>query len=872
MRNHDIAARKCAHCHRVFSKVEHLRRHQRSHTGERPFKCKHCGRKYARSDVLNRHVRHHHPVPGEANGADQPAPEDIRQDTSSTLLDAEYDEVEVGSASASSQDPSTSPQDTATAEQANSEPLHIQDSIDQDWQNIQFDVAQDMNAPYTEELCGFIDGGCDIQATDGVLAQQPTTAPNHQPEFNPQQPVFDLSIELPEAPGYYNMGDVMPSNVDFGSVLDGLLLTPPGSGDQQPRQPSKTNISNEQFEQVRRLWPTRRRTASLPLSPVCWDDVLLHPEDNIFSSPSLTALASLEQPTQTDSCWKFTDACRGRLLQSLSHNYTPHTDQAMTPVHSPSNHRGWEDGLPPTDILDLCLDLYFHRFHVHMPFVHPPTFNASATPSLLLFPMCLVGMMILNRGMARKMIAHYLPGVIQKCRAELAAPGLRHSPAPALLTVVASASLILFIAASTAEMAFEEQRQALYEETLLLARSRGLLCTPSYHSALIQAVEDTDATWKAWARIQSAQRLTACVVLADVYSSQMLGMAPALSPREVQIPLLRDDNLFTLHDCRKWSSLISPEGPWSGRPSLAPLPAMSNYPPGLTDFGVQTLLAITWLRILKCKRSHPSSSRSENTLWTSSPSLDTERIEADSPSSICACLPLIFKTYETTLRTGNANSLVLWHYLCLSMTTNLSVIEDAAGRNGPEAAKEAVDSLKTWAKTPAARRACLHAIQALLAISEHRQCDGVMLHTEMALFNAGLVMGFYLLTTPKLESNVATPCYELFDAVDWVDVGELGFSTANPPSSPQGDVSSSSSYAADSCESASAACSFIRNGGPVCFRGAEYHSSYGAARRSFMNFAAQLEEIGRWNIQEYCKVLRIISDTLFINDEVNPNG
>ena len=50
---------KCSSCDRTFSKTEHLRRHERSHTKEKPFTCPKCGRSYARSDVLARHMRMH---------------------------------------------------------------------------------------------------------------------------------------------------------------------------------------------------------------------------------------------------------------------------------------------------------------------------------------------------------------------------------------------------------------------------------------------------------------------------------------------------------------------------------------------------------------------------------------------------------------------------------------------------------------------------------------------------------------------------------------------------------------------------------------------------------------------------------------------
>ncbi|KAL5341555.1 fungal-specific transcription factor domain-containing protein [Aspergillus crustosus] len=61
---------KCSICQSTFRRPEHLKRHFRSHTKEKPFECPQCGRHFSRTDTLHRHELSHHTI-GTDGGKDR---------------------------------------------------------------------------------------------------------------------------------------------------------------------------------------------------------------------------------------------------------------------------------------------------------------------------------------------------------------------------------------------------------------------------------------------------------------------------------------------------------------------------------------------------------------------------------------------------------------------------------------------------------------------------------------------------------------------------------------------------------------------------------------------------------------------------------
>ncbi|KAG1735335.1 uncharacterized protein EDB91DRAFT_1144920 [Suillus paluster] len=82
---------QCPVCQATFTRPQHVARHMRSHTGDRPYKCQYCGDQFARSDLLSRHVNKCHanekPPPSATNGRRKGSASASRATTSKQACD-----------------------------------------------------------------------------------------------------------------------------------------------------------------------------------------------------------------------------------------------------------------------------------------------------------------------------------------------------------------------------------------------------------------------------------------------------------------------------------------------------------------------------------------------------------------------------------------------------------------------------------------------------------------------------------------------------------------------------------------------------------------------------------------------------------------
>ncbi|RBA21196.1 hypothetical protein FPRO05_07510 [Fusarium proliferatum] len=654
------------------------------------------------------------------------------------------------------------------------------------------------------------------------------------------------------------------SHLDF---LDfGLGETSPGVRGSQASSNSVDPVSSiplERFARVAALWPRNRTHSASQIASKVWADVVNYRGDGIFTDVSISQSSpSSTIGTENESRWGMDEEKRQDLIREFG-------------------SLGSSVDFLPARLLNLGLTIAFRQPHSLVPFIHQPTFSAKSASNSVVFSLCLLGLAILDSSYVKPFTAHYLPAATEKCCSQLATPSFGPEGSAQLVERLASAALLLMAWSISSPHGARDAflSRMLYNQTMNLVKMSGLLMPrPSSFSIdnlLSQAnsarlvhdpAQSDDWAWKAWARTESfkryaalgildlqmltmtiASRLISTLIMIDAWWASRLNTEPLICTPVVQLEMSTSIDLYRSSSARSWrscrnagtSATTDPVIIRMHTPSITLTPLQETSPIGMTG-----LLSVVWARILQHQHQTRGANDSNRERPTASVDASTE-----TGNNMLRVLGDIYTNYSRFLRYRNPNCIAQWHFLNLNVLANLEIFEMASGRNGAESAYAALQEISNWSRTQHARRACLHAAGIYVAMSRRRANDGVMLHSDMSLFTAALVLGLYVFMMKPNEghTDADTESFELLNDMDWTNLCDPMSIVENA-----GDNTASQ---------------FIHNGGSISFSGTVCEAGYNAAKMILLEFASLLEEVGKWNAKELCHILRIMSDSLIEVDD-----
>jgi hypothetical protein len=109
------------------------------------------------------------------------------------------------------------------------------------------------------------------------------------------------------------------------------------------------------------------------------------------------------------------------------------------------------------------------------------------------------------------------------------------------------------------------------------------------------------------------------------------------------------------------------------------------------------------------------------------------------------CQEMLISWYEMHLSPATPDEMwakplrILWHSIFLLLYSNLDLLERACGRDGPEAAQEAIGYARQWANSDEATRSLIHAVcirRHFESMSIGAECP---LHVPTCLYHCGII-------------------------------------------------------------------------------------------------------------------------------------
>ncbi|TKA24654.1 hypothetical protein B0A50_06414 [Salinomyces thailandicus] len=778
----------CGKCNKSYARLDHLSRHVRMHTQEKPYQCQVCTKAFARADLLKRHTL------GHSKDDPQSKPAIIQHSRVSQACEAcaglhlKCEEEKpckrcnkkgiTCNFTANFGPPNEmvqSPQNPYMTQQDQQQQHFVQMQQHQQQQHQQQQHQQMQSLPPMQQIMQPMQPAPHMHRqsissahTNELPAMQMNMAQPHQ---SPQQPMqMDVGM-LPPQPVGSNMFDYLRDKMMPPNAQSNTAFIDYQNGPWTPRELFDFGVDTNMelndldlsfLDTYNNANPFDLRTPSIGFpttgsdimpsftsAPVPPLDTTALPKASVWrfrplskdSGSAEQANLSLPTPTSLDidrrvTCEPLSQTSRDKILAMILSTCKPNSIPRAVAC------------FPSISLLDSLFQFSLTSPGSHAKhWIHAPTLRAGQTRPEVLSAIIAAGAVLTPDASIRK-VGYAIQEAI---RTAVQVQVEEDNTLMRDLQIMQASLLQLKIGLWSGDSRKMELAEGFQQVLVTMARRGGFFRRGTYER-IVPYAEDQDevleSKWRQWVKQESRKRFALHLFRHDLEASVSLFSSPLISYAELYLPLPESEALWHSPTAEQWkATYMRSSGPrYERQPSLVDciqdLDILATK--DIWVDGRQASMAVlgaAW-RMIWEYRQLDSSMKDYNAQWCNSNLLMTSRHSE---------LTKLLQCFRISSVEDVKVTLIL-ELLLMHLHMSLDDVHLFAGVEGEEEARRVYPSLVQWTRTPTARQALWHAGQVIRAARNLRQgliCD----FAAIAVYQASLAFWSYGIITRTTEPN-----------------------------------------------------------------------------------------------------------------------